>query len=281
MNSRTDDSFFNVPLETRRTIVGEVKLPIFYYDATCGQAFFRCHRRRVDDALSGTGFTPALASKRYAWVVLAFFNYRATSIGAYNEVGLAVPVIPSILPHSLFRWRELFMDVENPERQLGFYILHLPVTTPVADAAGRELWGYPKFITAIPPPVLSHRRVFAQVWDPASDHLILTLRGRPGPSLPGKTLSLLLYSKLGEQTLRSTVNARGTTQLFTAGSVRLEIGGSQHPMAATLCDLGLDCTRPSLLGLTPNFRSRLNAGIPIRDERSSRMSNEVKTAQGD
>ena len=64
-------------------------------------------------------------------MALYCIEYRKTDIGPYNEVGLTV----------------LALAPGDPIP--ANYVVDLPVTTAVANRAGREIWGYNKFVAAI------------------------------------------------------------------------------------------------------------------------------------
>jgi hypothetical protein len=260
MDAAVRDSFFQVEQQTCPTSAGDVALPILYYDTSCVQVFYLCDPQAAAAALAGSGLQPALHLGRRVLAAVAFFEYRDTGVGAYNEVGIAIPVVPETTSASPWRWRELFMDVDNPARTLGFHILHLPVTTAIANAGGRELWGYPKFVTAIDTE-FSRQRLYGVVYDPDASEVIVTMDGRPGPGMRGRTLSLMLYSRRGGTRLRATVNIRGTTHMHLPGSVRLHTGRTAHPMAQMLRSLGMDGTKPLMVTRCDDFQSRLNAGV--------------------
>lgn len=261
MRAVQSDPFFQVPQVQRPTSEGVVDFPILYFDARCVQAFFWCPLAAVQTRLAGTGLRPAMVWRDAALVGLAFFEYLHTSIGLYNEAGLAIPVLPQTSRHTT-RWLQVLQDVEHPQHELGFYVAHLPVTTPAACAAGREIWGYPKFVTDIPF-TLSGHRLYTAVRDPADlQQPIVALQGTLGWGVPCPTLSLLLYSDLAGQGLRTKVNVRGSTRAHSGSGVRLALGASSHPMAQTLRQLGLDRTKPVVVTTTLGFQSRLNLGAP-------------------
>ena len=91
----------------------------------------------------GAGLQPVLQEDGKAIVDLFCIEYRKTDIGPYNEVGLTVrakaPTDP--IPAN--------------------YVVHLPVTTAIANRAGREIWGYNKFVAAID--VISNGKTFSTV----------------------------------------------------------------------------------------------------------------------
>jgi hypothetical protein len=92
----------------------------------------------------------------------------------------------------------------------------------------------------------------------------MAIEGQAGVvGVPSPTLPIVLYSRLEGTLLRTTVNARGGNTLRTAGSVRLSIGGSAHPMAQTLHRLGMDGASPLSVLTTHRFQSRLNAGASL------------------
>ena len=255
-----NDKFFNVPMVTRSTSEGDVEFPILYLDASCVSAFFLCDLDKVKQQLKGVPLDPGFVIGNKVVVGIQFYEYRDTTVGIYNEVGVAIPVVkrgekPSLLP---------LLDLySNPEkRTTAFYIIDLPVTTAAANAAGREMWGFPKFVTDIPME-LSGRNLNVSVQDPESKAAIMTFKGKMGLGLPSPALSLKLYSFLNDETLSTAVNVRRGASLRSAGSMKLTVGNSSHPMAERLRDLGLDEKAPLAVMSTTNFQSRLNLGISV------------------
>jgi hypothetical protein len=254
------DPFFQVPQSTHTTTQGPIDLPILYFDVSTLLAFFVVNRDAVEAKLSGTGLQPALTFGRRALVAIAHYEYRQTGVGAYNEVGLGLPVLPEGAPTPRNPIQALYGSVDK--RHLGFHVLDLPVTTPLANAGGRELWGYPKFVAPIPFH-LDRKSFDSSVIDPDGNGDIFTLSGRLLPSLPAPPMSLVLYSHHQGNLVRATVNARGRMNLRPGRSLQLRVGESSHHMARNLRDLGLDEARPAIVLDTHRFQSRLNAGTPI------------------
>ncbi|MBP8190947.1 MAG: acetoacetate decarboxylase family protein [Aquabacterium sp.] len=262
----SQDPFFNVPRTLAQTSQGPAQLPILYHRTRNINAFFMVDTQAVQAALRAAGAGALQATCNWGGktlVALACYEYQDTSIGVYNEIGLAVPVVrPGIQPR-LSHWLQTLRDVDDPSRDVGFYVLHLPVDTDAACAAGREIWGLPKFVTPI-----DFGRVDQQVdvvlFDPdhpkRRDHAILRLAGRLGASLPGPTLCPLLYSQVAGRWQRTAVNARGGGRVHAGAGLQLQLSTSQHPMTQTLRALGLDGARPWLVLDTDRFQSRLNPG---------------------
>jgi hypothetical protein len=252
------DTFFETPRTIRVTSQGPVELPILYRDATAVVGMFPVAWSRAAAVLDGTGLVPLGLPRDRALAALAFYEYRQTSVGVYNEVGVAIMTVRAGEPGHLRRWADLARPPD--QRRLGMYVVDLPVTTPIADAAGRELWGYPKFVTRLPMR-LQGRDLEANVLDPDGGE-ICSLAGRMGPGAPVPPLSLMTYTRLDGRIVRTHIDVRGRTTMRTAGTLRLDIGASRHPMAARLFALGLIRARPAVVMVSERFQSKLHAGVP-------------------
>ncbi len=266
MKLTSRDRFFRVPLTTHRTSAGLVDLPILYFDVRCVVAFFEVPRRGAESLLEGTHLVPAMVRHDRAACAIAFYEYRDTSVGVYNEVGTALLVLREGETPPAVGLLDLMRSPRT--RRIGMYVVDLPVTTPLANAAGRELWGYPKFVTSIPFE-LAGRHFDSSVMDPDGQRRILRLHGDAGRGIPGPPLSLATYTFLEGELIRTPVDVRGPIRIHGSGSVRLEIGASDHPMAARLRTLGLAGASPSLVTSTNRFQSKLHAGTRVKPRAKS------------
>ena len=253
--------FFAVERTAQPTSAGPVELPILYPDTSYVMALFSVDRTAAERPVRSEGLRPALTRGGRAVVAVAGYHYRDSTVGPYFEVGLAVPVVPVGAPGGP-RWLQVLRNEESPKRDLGFHVLHLPVTTDAANVAGREIWGLPKFVTGID---VQHtgRSITVRVDDPAGGEPIMTLDGRAGPGGPSPALPVMLYSRLAGQLLRTSVNGRGRTTAYPGGHLRLRVGAGAHPMADTLRSLGLDGGKPWLVLTADSAQSRLNRGVPV------------------
>lgn len=264
-----DDPFFDVPATTVSTSQGPVQLPILYRRTRNLNAFFMLPTGQVQAALAHAGagaLLPGCQWRGRSLVAVACYDYQDTSIGPYREIGLAVPAVPPGVRPTLRHWLQTLADVDKPSRQLGYQVLHLPVDTEVACAAGREIWGLPKFVAPI-----THEdaagRVNIVLHDPRHperrEQAILRLEGTLGLGWPAPSVSPLLYSHREGQWLRTPVRVRGGGQAHLRPALCLRVGSSAHPMAQLLRQLGLDGARPWLALGTDRFQSRLPAGQPM------------------
>lgn len=241
--------FFEVPRTRHVTSEGVVELPILYYDASNVVALFSTDPSAAASMLEPHGLVPMRFRGR-AVVALSFFEYRVSSVGAYNEVGTAIFAKRA---GAKLRWATS-----------GAFVVDLPVTTRAANAAGRELWGYPKFVTTIS----FHRAgrdVVSSVVDPGGGGAIVTLSGRMGPAAPMPPVSFATFTAHEGSVLRTEIDVRGRNELHAPGTVRLHDGTSQHPMAKNLRALGITDARPFALVCNDHFAARLHAGSVARN----------------
>ncbi|MFU8805859.1 MAG: acetoacetate decarboxylase family protein [Bradymonadaceae bacterium] len=261
MTNARDHAFFDVPRMPYRTSLGVVDLPILYYDVTNVVALFEASRAGVDELLEGTGLCAGLVQGDTATVGLSFYEYRDSSVGSYNEVGTALLAVREGQRRPMLKIAEL---LRSPRRRtLGAYVVDLPVTTELACAGGREIYGYPKFVTDIS--FLRRGRDFrSAVLDPDGDAAICELAGKMGMGVPSPPLSLMTYTLLDGALLRTHVDVRGRSWTHAPGSMQLDVGPSDHPMARNLRTLGLDGARPTVVMATDRFQSLLHAGTWVR-----------------
>lgn len=259
-NSLQKDPFFCVPVAKHQTSEGDVILPMMIYDATFAMSVFLCDLKKVNKVFEGTGMVPASRLFGKAAVGLGLIEYRATSLGAYNEVGLALPQFwnkSNALFDCVKSMLELYRNTKTKE--MGYYVVHLPVTTELARVVGSECWGYPKFVTNIDVDI-NHRNMDCCVMDPNGKDKIFDIKGKLGLGMSVPALDILNNTIKDGKHLRTIVNTRGKAKLYMGGNARLSIGKSGHPMTETMRALGMDGKRPFCTHVIPNFQSLLHAG---------------------
>lgn len=252
------DPFFQYPRNIVSTSEGDVAMPILYYDSSQFMAFFWVDCDKAQKLLSEG--LEVVRFGRKALVVLAFYEYRTTSIGSYNEVGTAIACVPK---GSRVPKRPLLSLFNSLDKGIvGFNVVDLPVTTPAACAAGRDIWGYPKFVTPIDFS-LRQKQFHGVVQDPAGGDQICTLSGKAGLGVTAPLINLILYSPHHGVMLRTLVNIRAKGPMCLPGSVRLHVGKSRHRMAANLKALGLQDAKPAFIAHTGGLQLRLNSGAVL------------------
>ncbi len=132
-----DESFFaSVKLEEIELNGQRVNFPLRYYDYPRISATFPAPADKVRAILPSKKLSPIQPNPGTALVYLTAFEYNEVDrTSPYNEFSISVPVS--------------YEKGDNAPGIMGLYILHLPVTTEEARAAGIELCGFPKFLAEI------------------------------------------------------------------------------------------------------------------------------------
>jgi hypothetical protein len=218
----------------------ECFLPIRYFDVQCLVATFLAAPDRASELLVGAGVQPVLQEDGKAVVDLYCIEYRKTDIGPYNEVGLTV-------------------RAKAPNDPIAAnYVVNLPVTTALANRAGREIWGYNKFVAAID--VNSEGKTFSTVLRDSDHEIIGALEGVRGVSVPAPAADILTFT-LHQGRLTKTAIKVLTPSLASSGdSFVFKVGTSRHPMTSNLRMVGLDGARPVLIHYTDPFQALLFPG---------------------
>ena len=260
MNKWDNDPFFQYPKSVVATSEGNVTLPILYFDNSNMIAVFRVEYNPAQIMVEPHHLTAIRFSGGKALVGVAFYEYRNCSINPYNEVAVVIAAMPNGTIAPKFPLLSLFYSLDI--NRAGLYIVDLPVTTAAACSAGKEIWGYPKFVTPISIE-LSGRNFSGSVANPNSNGSLLTMSGKAGMGVHGPLLDLVLYSSHQGKTLRTLVNTRGGGRISLPGSIRLQAGDCDHPMTNRLIKLGLKDAKPVFVSYTHKLQSRLNAGAVI------------------
>ncbi|MGH2415628.1 MAG: hypothetical protein ACRDEA_18440, partial [Microcystaceae cyanobacterium] len=82
------NSFFNVATQKIPTSQGDVEFPIKYFDGSMLNAVYLIKRESAAVILKAKGLK-ILAFFGYAIALINWFEYRQTSIGAYNELSIS------------------------------------------------------------------------------------------------------------------------------------------------------------------------------------------------
>lgn len=250
-------SYFDMARQTWPSRVGPVELPILYYNAGAVFASFL-----VDEAKAQSVLPPELKAVTLrpgqGLVTVAFFGYVDTSVGPYNEMGVAVaahPVKGRFRDTAAWHWHRSALP--------GMYVADLPVTTAAAHAAGHDCWGYPKIIVPIDFQ-LRDRDLDCAVRSEDGRELLCRLSGRAGPGVPWCAPNLMTYTLYKGQLWRTVINTRGRMRHALGGQVTLQCdGGGDHPLSARLRALGLHGAKPLMVQSILGMQAILPAGSPV------------------
>lgn len=206
-----------------------VTLPVEVRSAAMVAATFLVDGDAAQRMIDHTGLDAVRTRRGQATVSLSAVQYADNDLGPYNEIAVAVVVRPHDLPAGA-----------KPPSAFGgevtTYIHRLPVNQAFTRAAGRGIWGFPKWITDI-----TYRRegpvTHAVLVD--DGELVLGLRVRRGPiPLPARDLHMSCYSYNDGVLRRTPWVTRNRAMRGGIGGTTLTLG-SVHPMALELRALGL------------------------------------------
>jgi hypothetical protein len=221
----------------------ECFLPIRYFEVQCLVATFLAPPDKASGLLVSAGLQPVLQEDGRAVVDLYCIEYRKTDIGPYNEVGLTVRAVAPGDPIA------------------ANYVVNLPVTTPVACRAGREIWGYNKFVAAID--VRSEGKTFSTVLRDEGHEIIGALEGRRDASVPAPPTDILTFTLHHGRLIKTVIRVPTPSFASSGDSFLFKVGTSKHPMADNLRTLALDRARPVLVYYTNPFQALLFPGQAV------------------
>ncbi len=258
------DKFFHVPNIKTNTSVSKVELPMLFNNVRVRQLNYFISPEKVEPYLAGTGMVPCRFFNGKCLVSMVLYNYQDVTIGGYDEVTIIVFVRPEMLEDPKRYLPELLKKEGASWRNIGAYVLEMPVTIPEARAAGRELWGYPKFETEIPYKLEGNRFEFA-VKDPDVDEWIVQVKGSHTPGITMTGFSPATYSNFRDKVWKTIIDTEVKYKYCRVKDLEVKVGNSSHGMAKKIKAMGLDSVKPFMMQTTDSFKSRLNAGCPVAD----------------
>ena len=219
-----------------KTSAGEVRLPIEYHDGSLLNVVTFVPEPAVRALLPTTRLRPVTVRGR-ASVLLTIFEYRDTSIGPYNELSVAFLVRPE----------------GSALAAPGAWVRDLPVTTEIALAAGKELWGYPKWVTPI---TFEHQDNTIRAGLPGELAVTVKTRRWPAARMP---LPLGTFTIHDGRLIQTPLRITGRLRLARGGAVRIEVTGDGR-VAQTLRAVGADAAAPAFAMWCDDLRATLPEG---------------------
>lgn len=219
---------------------GQFELPALYFREDSFQALFTADLQKLQAAMPSDRLHPIAAGRGRGYLGVAALDYLETSVEPYGEVAIVVPVVhgrrpPPVLP-------VLFELFNSTWPGLGLLVLHLPVTHRLARDAGREVWGYAKFLADMQfqnTPELHECRL-----DEGGQH-ILTLRIAKRGLARTERRPLVTYSVKDRALVRTTIQQQAVARAALGAGDSSLVLGETHPVAQSMRALDLD-PRPVL-----------------------------------
>lgn len=196
----------------------QVILPVEVRTARAAAATFLVGHDAARSLTEGTGLEPKRLPGGRAMCILAVVQYVDNDLGPYNEVALSLAV------------------GATADAPAGAYIHQLPVDGEFTCAAGRGIWGFPKWLADFDL-TIDDRRAHCRLSDDGGLILDLTIAARVIP-LPSKPMEMSAYARIDGVTRRTPFTNRATAVRGGPLGTKLVVG-DRHPMALELRGLGL------------------------------------------
>lgn len=203
-----------------------VHLPVQVRSATQASATWSVDADVAQSIIAPTGLQVARNRRNRATCSVAVVDYVDNDLGAYHEVAVAFVVVPHDAPPG---------TRPDPRRPVT-YIHRLPVDGEFTCAAGRGIWGFPKWVTEIR---LRHHDRSTECVLVDDDRFVLALQIAPGwVRLPASPLEMQCYSNHDGVLRRTPWTTTSHGAKLRPGGATLVLG-HDHPMADELRALGL------------------------------------------
>jgi hypothetical protein len=215
----------------RYTIQGQqVTIPVEVRDASAHMASFFVPAAAAQDLIAYSDLEVAEPLPGRAVCTIAFMRYVDSDLGPYHEVAVAFLVRhKGMEPASTFT-----KSAEVARGFLGAFIHQLPVNQEFTLEAGRDIWGFPKFLADID---LDLAGRVARCTLHHDGDLVLSLSIRRGVRMPARGSSVDAYSRADGVLRRTAWSMEPRGVRGRPGGAVLWLG--DHPMAKELRGLGL------------------------------------------
>ena len=205
-------------MTTSYEIMGRtVGIPVEVRKARSWFASFAVPAGRVAELVRPAGLEPARLPGGRAMLSLAFVRYEDGDLDPYREIAVAF----------------LVTDPSAPKRK-GAYIHRLPVDQEFTCAAGRDIWGFPKFVTPIE---INEELRADRALLTVDGRMALTITQRRGLPAPMRSTAIDAFSFRDGVLRRTGWELRGSGSRMRPGGVRVELGTGE--IADELRSLGL------------------------------------------
>ncbi len=233
-----------LPLQLRVLSDGTAcSLPIRYFDAYGLRAIFLVDFNRAAEMLKGVGLNAVAQENGKAIASVGYFQYRKTDIGPYDEFSLTLTA------------------AAPGDAVPADYVFNLAVTSATANCAGREVWGYNKFLATIEG--VHDAENFSMAARDSGNAMIGALEGACGASVPMPPDDEFLFSLLGGRIIKTLLRVMAPVEVCAGDRFVVRIGPSRHPMADNLRKLGLDGARAALVQYADPYQAMLFPGRAV------------------
>lgn len=243
---------------TDAVMVGDerVEIPVEVRSAKMFAATFLVDADAAQRLIDDTGLRVSRPRAGTAVCALSAVQYLDNDLGPYNEIAVAFTVDPHDLAPG-----------QKPPSPIGgavsTLIHRLPVNQEFTCAAGRGIWGFPKWVASID--YTDHgRRTDAVLVD--DGEFVLGLSAAKGiVPIPSREMTMSAYSWCDGVLRRTPWVTRNRRVTGRPGGIAVELGAT-HPMARELREIGLPkravfCMTAGLMQATFGEAEIVDAGV--------------------
>jgi hypothetical protein len=231
--------------------------PVDFRDVNYIAALYSANAEAVRNHLIGTGLKAGLVLKGKPVVALGLIQYKESDLGAYNEVIVAIPVIPEQEKSGFANWLELYAPLKT--RKLGQYIIHIPVDSVQSMEAGRVLWGYPKTVLAINH-LFAQNNVDSSIMNEDGNKSIISFNGKLGIGIPIPSMDLMTYSMHHGEMLKTKVDVKANMRWNPFSDIKINVLDEQHPIGRDLIAFEICNQKPLFTISSTRFTAKFNEG---------------------
>ncbi len=232
--------------------------PVEFRNVDYVAALYMGNKKAVEEKLLGTGLKAGLSLNGNPIIAVGLIEYKDSDLGAYNEVILAIPVVPISEPSSILNWLQLYTPLHK--RKLGQYILHIPVTSNQSMIAGRDIWGYPKIVANIEHRFLKNH-ITTKITDTTTSKDQVICEGSMGVGIPIPSMDLMTYSFLNSIRLCTHVDVDAQMNWHPFSSLKITIQDVNNPISKDLIELNVVNKKPVVVIRASQFKAKFNEGL--------------------
>lgn len=204
----------------------QVAVPVEVRSAKMVGGTFTAPYTATRSLIAYSGLTPLKVAGTLAVCMVSAVQYTDSDLGPYNEIALAVAIDdPAPSP-----------DRRSGVANLTTFIHRLPVNQEFTCAAGRDIWGFPKWVADISFQERRGRTV-ALMLDNGEHALALSVNTRFAIPMPASEVEMSCYSFRGGTLRRTPWTMRMAEVRVRPGGVSVEVG-ERNQLADDLRALG-------------------------------------------
>jgi hypothetical protein len=196
------------PLQLNDDVSKNYLFPTFYADTSCAIAIFHCDYQAARAMMPVPGMEPVKMLRGRSLVIFSCYEYRnVMNVAPYNEIAMTIPVITdggtNIPVLSMLRG--------DKQKEFGYYVFGMPVTSLENRIRGRKIWGLPKDVERIDITKNGQYSDIKASLDGETPYLELSIPMTGSPQ--AFDVKSNLYSVLENERLTSATQFKGTFNL--------------------------------------------------------------------